>query len=187
MLSRLFQRIHNDISKPLCMKTFFFGNIIARKFRFSAASQLQRSTTSTISIPRVFLEQGSDIPDESKRIKGRHCWSFLEKRSSWQNDRLSFSLFLSIEEKSSPIEFSLLLPCLSRDERVPATMLYLACSSVKGKLVTMVTNGEAGKVLARFIRFLGRRWCGCVQGRGGKKRNEGTTSKRGGAYAVATN
>ena len=128
MLSRLFQRIHNDISKPLCMKTFFFGNIIARKFRFSAASQLQRSTTSTISIPRVFLEQGSDIPDESKRIKGRHCWSFLEKRSSWQNDRLSFSLFLSIEEKSSPIKFSLLFPfetnacpqlcCISRVARL---------------------------------------------------------------------
>lgn len=44
-----------------------------------------------ISIPRVFLERGSDIPDENKRIKGRHCWSFLEKRSS----RDCFSLFLS--------------------------------------------------------------------------------------------
>lgn len=94
MLSRLFQRIHNDISKPLCMKTFFFGNIIARKFRFSAASQLQRSTTSTISIPRVFLERGSDIPDESKRIKGRHCWSFLEAFLLTERPPLFLSLSL---------------------------------------------------------------------------------------------
>lgn len=108
-----------------------------------------------ISIPRVFLERGSDIPDENKRIKGRHCWSFLEKRSS----RDCFSLFLSRGEIVRIVVDQIFLS----SRLVGQTQLCVSrVHSVKGKLVTIVTNGEAGKVLSRFTRFLGRRWCSYV-------------------------
>lgn len=84
--------------QPLRVKTFFLRRIIARKFRLPLRCQSRLEPWFLrISIPRVFLERGSDIPDENKRIKGRHCWSFLEKRSS----RDCFSLSLSRRNRSN--------------------------------------------------------------------------------------
>lgn len=94
--SILLQRIGNDISRPL-RSTAPRENVFSSenyRSKIQTASPLPvtvRAWFLRISIPRVFLERGSDIPDENKRIKGRHCWSFLEKRSS----RDCFSLFLS--------------------------------------------------------------------------------------------
>lgn len=148
--SILLQRIGNDISRPLRVKTFFLRRIIARKFRLPLRCQSERD----FFVSQFLAFSSSGDPIFQTRIRELKAGTVGHFSRSVPLAIASLSFSLDRGEIARIVVDQIFLS----SRLVGQTQLCVSrVHSVKGKLVTIVTNGEAGKVLSRFTRFLGRR------------------------------
>lgn len=150
--SILLQRIGNDISRPLRVKTFFLQRIIARKFRLPLRCQSRLERDFFVSQFLAFSSSGDPIFQTRIRELKAGTVGHFSRSVPLAIASLSFSL------DRGEIARIVVDQIFLSSRFVGQTQLCVSrVHSVKGKLVTIVTNGEAGKVLSRFTRFLGRR------------------------------
>lgn len=150
--SILLQRIGNNISRPLRVKTFFLRRIIARKFRLPLRCQSRLERDFFVSQFLAFSSSGDPIFQTRIRELKAGTVGHFSRSVPLAIASLSFSL------DRGEIARIVVDQIFLSSRLVGQTQLCVSrVHSVKGKLVTIVTNGEAGKVLSRFTRFLGRR------------------------------